>query len=87
MEITSPLAYCPNFHDVTDRLRALYERRGLDQAFAVLETPSPALDRFAAQHAEGYCPYPDLGSRLAFWNDHLRRKADSPRRWRPRGLP
>jgi hypothetical protein len=74
MTNTSPLAYCPNFHAVTDRLRTLYDRRGLEQAFAVMETPSPALARFAAQHPAGYCPYPDLQQRVAFWDAHLRRR-------------
>lgn len=75
MKITSPLTYCPNFRNVSDRLRTLYDRRGLDQAFAVTEPPSPALDRFAAQHTEGYCPVPELQERLAFWDAHLQRKS------------
>ncbi|OHB75917.1 MAG: hypothetical protein A2W31_15675 [Planctomycetes bacterium RBG_16_64_10] len=61
---------------MTDRLRALDDRRGLAQAFAVVETPSPALERFAAQHPAGYCPYPDLEERVAFWDAHLRRTTE-----------
>ncbi len=76
MAARSPLAYCPHFAEVAERLRALYERRALDQAFAVMETPSPALAAFAARYPEGYCGYPDPAERLAFWDAHLRRGAD-----------
>ena len=75
MDAISPLAYCPNFAAVTKRLRSLYERRAFDQVFAVMETPSPALERFAQQHTEGYCAYPGPAERLAFWDEHLARKA------------
>jgi len=71
----SPLAYCPHFPAVAERLRALYDRRAPDRVFAVMETPSPALDAFAARYAHGYCECPDPAERLAFWDEHLARKA------------
>ncbi len=76
MEQTSPLSYCPNLPAVMDRLRALFERRAVDQAFAVMDTPSPALADFAAGHPAGYCARPDPTERIAFWNAHLCRRAD-----------
>ena len=69
------LAYCPNLPAVMARLRALYERRALDRVFAVMETPSAAVDAFAGRYAHGYCECPDPAERLAFWDEHLRRKA------------
>jgi len=57
------------------RLRALFERRALDRVFAVMETPSAAITEFAARYGEGYCSYPDIAERFAFWDAHLRRRA------------
>ena len=74
MDTGNPLSYCPHFHDVAERLRVLYERRAADRVFAVMETPSTALDQFGARYPAGYCPYPDPAERLAFWDNHLRRK-------------
>ncbi len=72
---TSHLAYCADFEAVKQRLTVLLERQGTDRVFAVMDTPSAALDEFAAKYAEGYCDCPDLGERVAFWEAHLRRKA------------
>ena len=74
--MASALSYCPNSHDVMSRLRALYERRSLDRVFAVMATPSKALADFAARYSHGYCEYPDLSERLAFWDARLREQAD-----------
>lgn len=76
MAAHSPLAYCPAFGAVSERLRALYERRAPDQVFAVMETPSAALEAFAARYDKGYCACPDPRERAAFWDAHLRRRAE-----------
>jgi len=72
----SPLAYCPRFAETAERLRALYSRQGVDRIFAVMNTPSEALAKFAAAHPAGYCGYPDIAERVVFWDEHLRRKAE-----------
>jgi len=75
MAASGPLACCPHFAEVAERLRALYERRAGDRIFAVMDTPSAALDAFAARYAHGYCDYPEPAERVAFWDAHLRRRA------------
>ena len=75
MTTGGPLAYCPDLVAVMGRLRSLYARRAPDQVFAVMDTPSGALERFAREHAAGYCACPDPVGRLAFWDQHLARKA------------
>jgi hypothetical protein len=72
----NPLSYCPNFGAVTDRLRSLFERRALDRAFAVIDTPSQALEEFAARYQDGYTTYPNPQERLAFWDAYLSRRAE-----------
>lgn len=71
------LEYSPNLHDVLIRLRRLYAREATDEVMAVMQTPSTALKQFAeAYPAGGYCEYPSMDDRLAFWTEHLARKAD-----------
>ena len=69
------LAYKPDIDQLLDRLRRLYERRAGDRVFAVMEVPSAALDRFAAEYPEGYCDDPDLNARIDFWDRRLREHA------------
>jgi hypothetical protein len=76
MPTTSPLTYCPHFSAVTQRLRSLYERKAGDQIFAVVDTPNPALDAFAARYQDGYTSYPDPRERFAFWDAYLSRRAE-----------
>lgn len=68
------LALCPNLEETLTRLTLLYAREAPDRIFAVMNTPSEALEAFAAYHTEGYCEYPDLHERLEFWAAHLARK-------------
>jgi len=69
------LTYKPNLDDVLERLGALYERRAVDRVFACFEIPSPAIDRFAEQYTDGFCDYPDLTERVAFWDELLAERA------------
>lgn len=73
---STPLSYCPQFPEVSHRLRSLYERQAPDRIFAVTDTPSPALEAFAQRYREGYCEYPDAAERLAFWDAHLARERE-----------
>lgn len=68
------LEYSPDALCVTQRLGDLMERRGSEGIFAVMNTPSKALENFALQSKEGSCDYPDVLERFAFWDDHLRSK-------------
>jgi hypothetical protein len=70
------LVYCPHLHDVMARLRTLCERRATDRIFAIMNTPSRALEEFAARYPDGPCDYPDPRERLRFWDAHLRRKTE-----------
>ena len=69
------LAYKPTLDEVLPRLRLLYERRAEDCIFAVMQTPSPALVDFQSRYREGYCEYPDLLERIAFWDRFLTERA------------
>ena len=70
-----PLRYCPNGYARLERLRRLYQARPQDEIFAVAQTPSPALDRFAARYAPGYTDRPDPVERATFWDDLLAERA------------
>ncbi len=65
------LARKVNLPDALDRLRQLYERRAGDRIFARFPLPTRALRRFAACYGEGFCQYPDVAERIAFWDEHL----------------
>jgi hypothetical protein len=65
------LAFKPAAGEILGRLGALYQRKALDRIFASFELHTPALDRFAADYREPFCPYPDPGERIHFWHDHL----------------
>jgi len=65
------LAYKPSADEVLTRLRLLYQRRAQDRIFAAMEVPSAALAQFRGQYAAGYCDYPDLSTRAAFWDGLL----------------
>ena len=65
------LNYKRNIDETVSRLSALYNRDMQDRICAAFEIPSPALDTFSTQHDEGYCPPPDIGERVAFWDGYL----------------
>ena len=69
------LAYKPNLDAVLERLRSLHERRAGDRIFATMAVPSPALEAFAAEYAEGFCAFPDPAVRIEFWDRLLREHA------------
>ncbi len=69
-------AYKPILNDVLPGLRRLYERRGQDRIFAVMETLSRAIADFQARYTEGYCEAPDPAGRIAFWNRYFAERAD-----------
>lgn len=68
-------AYKPAMNEVLARLRALYERRAEDRIFAVMETPSRAIEAFKDRYREGYCDQPDPAERIAFWDRLLAERA------------
>ena len=69
------LAYKPNAADVVARLGQLHARQAMDQVFASLEVPSPALAGFGRRYAHGFCDYPDPAERIAFWDRLLAERA------------
>lgn len=69
--ISTRLAYKPHLDAVLDRLRAFYSRSAQDRILAVLDLPSATLDRFAAEHRDGFCGYPDPRERALFWDSLL----------------
>ena len=69
------LAYKPNARAVTERLRALYERRATDRIFATFFIPGTGvIAEFEKTHREGECEYPDPAERLDFWDRLLRER-------------
>ncbi len=62
------LNYKPNWADVLERLRCLYDRRGCDRIFATMSISSPALADFRRQYPNVECEYPDPTERAAFWD-------------------
>jgi hypothetical protein len=62
------LVYKPDFEEVLQRLRLLYERRAADRIFAAMGIPSPALHSFGREYPEGFCEYPDPAARIEFWD-------------------
>jgi hypothetical protein len=65
------LAYKPALAQTLDRLRSLYSRLAGDRILARMLIPSPTLERFQAEHEEGYCDYPPPEERIAFWDSLL----------------
>ncbi len=76
MDRPTPLSYCPDFHQRIERLTRLHSRTALDRIFAVMQTPSPAIDAFCRRYCEDFCEYPDPRERLAFWDAHLGSRAN-----------
>ena len=66
-----PLRYCPDGFARLERLRRLYEARPQDEIFAIVEAPSPTLERFATRYSPGYTDRPDPADRAAFWDSLL----------------
>jgi len=67
-----PLSYCPHGEQVLNRLRALYEKRSPEIVLAKMNVPGPALQDFHRTHPPGFCEYPDLRERVAFWDASTR---------------
>lgn len=65
------LAYKHGWVEVLARLRSLYERRAMDRIFATMTVPSAALRKFAQQHPNPECGYPDPAERAGFWDELL----------------
>ena len=72
----SELSCCPHEQYVLGRLRQLYERRSQDVILAKMNVPSPALSEFARTHSSGFCEYPDIEDRLAFWVARARERVE-----------
>ncbi len=60
--------YKVNLDETIERLSALYNREAPDRVFAAFDVLGPALEHFRTEHPEGFCPYPDPGERIAFWD-------------------
>ncbi len=67
-----PLRYCLAGEHTLERLRQLYEFRSPEIVLARMNVPNPVMAEFARTHQEGFCDYPDLGQRLAFWDAYTR---------------
>ena len=62
----SLLAYKPNVEETLNRLRALVERRALDQIFAAIVMPSKAMSEFQRKYTGGFVSeYPEQRSEQA----------------------
>ncbi len=65
------LAYAPYLAETLSRLRQLYDRQAGDRIFARFPLPTRALRRFDERYGEGFCEYPSVSERIAFWDEHL----------------
>lgn len=66
--------YKKNALAVIERLQLLYERKAGDRVFADFQIPTLTMDRFRAEHKEGYTSYPDPRERARFWDSLLKEK-------------
>jgi hypothetical protein len=71
-----PLSYCPNGEQILNRLRHLYEQRSQQIVLAKMNTPSRALEAFAAKNPAGFCQYPDIQQRVEFWDAYTRERTN-----------
>jgi len=69
------IGYKPSAETVAQRLETFYARQAQDRILAAFDTPSATLARFAEQHPEGRCDYPDPQERIAFWDALLGERA------------
>jgi hypothetical protein len=65
------LHYKENVETTIERLTALWARESPDRILATIEVPTPAVAEFGAEHADGFCDYPDPAARAAFWDRYL----------------
>jgi len=69
------IAYKPGVEEVIERLNTLYERRAEDRIFAEYQIPTKTMEKFRANHVEGYTRYPDPQERARFWDNLLKENA------------
>lgn len=69
------LQYCPRLDETLARLRRLYDGRAQDLICASFQVSSAVMAEYNAQHAPGFCEYPDPVSRARFWDAYLRERA------------
>jgi hypothetical protein len=69
------IGYKQGAADVIDRLTMLYERQAGDRIFADFQIPTRTMEKFRADHPEGYTSYPDPEIRARFWDSLLKEKS------------
>jgi hypothetical protein len=69
------IGYKKGAADVIDRLTKLYERQAGDRIFADYQIPTRTMEKFRAEHPEGYTSYPDPEVRARFWDSLLSEKS------------
>lgn len=65
------LSYCHNAKQALSRLKKLYANRSQEIVCAKMQVPSKTLAEFARVHSEGFCEYPNIQERSAFWDTYL----------------
>jgi hypothetical protein len=68
------MEYKAGAEDVISRLTKLYERKAGDRIFADFQIPTLTMEKFRAEHPEGYTTYPDPEVRARFWDSLLKEK-------------
>ncbi len=66
-----PLKYCGDGWARLERLRELYGERPQNKIYARMEVPTKALEEFARKYPSGYTSRPEVGERIAFWDQML----------------
>ncbi len=69
------IGYKTGAADVIERLSALYQRKAGDRIFADFQIPTRTMEKFRAEHPEGYTSYPDPEERARFWDSLLKEKS------------
>ena len=69
------MAFFNGGEEVLERLRQLFVKRDPEVILAAMFPPNPAVPRFAQNHRDGFCEYPEPQERADFWADCLKERA------------
>lgn len=70
------MEYKKNYPEVKRRLASLYAREAPDRIFARFSIPTDYIHAYTSQFPEGETPYPDMDSRISFWDGLLAQMTD-----------
>lgn len=75
MTLVTEGVYKRNMEETIGRLRLLYSRQAGDRLLATMDIPNPAQIRFAQEHSQAECGYPDPLERARYWDAFFAQRA------------